>query len=169
MKGPWKILEGLEEKSPQRKDTGGQSADKYPMFSHTWKTPAPLQVFSHGQCPHGDRRTQQDLKGGGATRCSLLPCARSRSLLAQLQLEPSHVVLLSRLRCWTSSQKNGGMMGSGSEGCLQNDGDPNLPISKGQDSTSITDVYGFASLVMFFQGKRRKNTLSLRKALRIWF
>lgn len=63
--------------------------------------------------------------------------------------------------------KNGGMMGSGSEGCSQNDGDPNLPISKGQDSTSITDVYGFASLVMFFQGKRRKNTLSLRKALRI--
>ena len=63
--------------------------------------------------------------------------------------------------------KNGGMMRSSSEGCLQNDGAPNLPISKGQDFTSITGVYCFAPLVMFFQGKRCKYALSLRKALRI--
>jgi len=142
----WNFLEnclrfGRRQVMPMKRDTGGQSDGKCSVLYRAWKTQALLQVLSQGQCTHGDKGTQQDLKGAGTTRCSLLQCARSRSPCAQFRLDSSHMVLLSQLRCRTSSQKTGGAMRSWSEGCLQKGGDPNLPISKRRDFTSITHAF----------------------------
>lgn len=149
MKGPLKLLKGLEDQSFKWEDTGGQNADKYLMFNHTWKTQAMLQMLSHSQHIHEDKKTQQDLK---VLVQQGVPCC-SCSLLAQLQLVSSHVVLLSQLRCWTSRQKmRGAIMRTGRASCLQNNSNTNLTIPKGQELTSITDIYHHLKhFKMFFQ------------------
>lgn len=127
----WKVLENClrvwkRSHSSEETPLGRVLTDKYSMFYHTRKTQALLQMLSQGQCTHGDKRTQQDLKGAG-TRASLLQspatCSAPAGFIAHGFTVTTEVL--------SNQPKNGGMRRSGSEGCLQNNGDPNLTYFKG--------------------------------------